>query len=1326
MNIPRRPTHRADEGTALVIVLGLLVLLLALTIGFLGNVATERGATASYAHAAGAARLADTCVQLVQSQIEHATTRGDGTTWASQPGMVRTFNNDGSLLAAYKLYSAKAMTATDTNSVAADDLPPADWAASPAGWADVNAPAFSVDGGVTNRFFPVLNPSALGVIPGFSVDSAWVQPGALPMPVRWLYVLAGGQIVAPSSVDATGASFSGADAPTADNPIVGRIAFWTDDESCKVNVNTASAPTFFDLPMYNSAQEKQLADRQPVRGEFQRYPGHPATVDLAYVIRPLLTNLGDAAVKKVVLDTVPRLQEGGSLYGTVINRNNTASPVLLDSNRLYPSADEIRFPQPAPGAVGARTNHPQLTAAHLETLRFFLTAHSRAPELNPFGLPKVASWPLHINPAATHRTAFERLIARCASINGKPYFFQRANSQDPKADWEDIARNRELFAYLDKLFSRPIPGAGLSFESKFQADQPQILVQILDYIRCTNLYDDYLSNTNNRFTRPKTSATGTPEIGHGFVAPLQTSRGMGFGRFYTLSELAFLFICNGDGYDINAAGTNKVASEPGDAGWPAIYPWTRSTNVNTPAKRLPYENFERKKSRYGPGYAGPRDPPAGTGATNSRDNLALPAGTMLGPDQRSVQMIILPELFSPMYGYGILRPDMSVTVKGLRAIKINGTGIFPNDEETLEVTSSHLALNSSWPLGGYGGFRSALVQTRASGTPLHVAKGVPARGSVPGDPGATGPESTYALVSEPVIITAPAPIVNTTAARPAATMEFSTGNLTVEIYHGTGASAGGRKLIQSIDISGNSARIPAPNLVAFGDYGAVTFPETWWGFHTNGVVAGHPGRIHWVRGSETGTDNFQYAGAMVRGSGQDAKTGGSANISGTYARDTDVVRSFVPSHGDYRLVAGRTNVPAGIFVPCDNWEKNTFLLHALHDANWQAKSVPGAIDHFGSYVSAVSSYGRSDTAERNARFPDFPAYSTHAPTNSGDFDKGVTYSVDGPYVNKPDEGNVYTANPTNVPYFATTLPDRQSFDSERFFSPNRVIPSPGMFGSLPTHVLRGEPWRTLLFRPQPAHPNAAAPRDHLLMEFFWMPVVEPYAVSEPFSTAGKINMNFGIMPFTYIERSTALRAALAEERVTAAPNTASVFYTLGDDDQQPAQQGTQYRRKIDADQTLRQWKWQEQLAQGGLFTSASEICDLYLVPEGLAMPATDDIAAFQAKMEQFWKDHALTSDNVRERVYTTLYPKLTVRSNIYTVHYRVQTLKKRAGSDPVSWVENADQVVAEYRGADTIERYLDPNDARIPDYPSSSDPASQPPATAFYRWRTIRSLPFSP
>ncbi len=36
--------------------------------------------------------------------------------------------------------------------------------------------------------------------------------------------------------------------PRADNPIVGRTAFWTDDESCKINVNTAADGAFWDTP----------------------------------------------------------------------------------------------------------------------------------------------------------------------------------------------------------------------------------------------------------------------------------------------------------------------------------------------------------------------------------------------------------------------------------------------------------------------------------------------------------------------------------------------------------------------------------------------------------------------------------------------------------------------------------------------------------------------------------------------------------------------------------------------------------------------------------------------------------------------------------------------------------------------------------------------------------------------------------------------------------------------------------------------------------------------------------------------------------------------
>ena len=110
------------------------------------------------------------------------------------------------------------------------------------------------------------------------------------------------------------------------------------------------------------------------------------------------------------------------------------------------------------------------------------------------------------------------------------------------------------------------------------------------------------------------------------------------------------------------------------------------------------------------------------------------------------------------------------------------------------------------------------------------------------------------------------------------------------------------------------------------------------------------------------------------------------------------------------------------------------------------------------------------------------------------------------------------------------------------FSPNRLVQSAGCFGSLPTGVASNVPWQTLLFRPdswflsqstakpENRHYGSKYPRDHLFMDLFWMPVVEPYAISEPFETRGKINMNYQILPFTYIKRATALHALFKSEK----------------------------------------------------------------------------------------------------------------------------------------------------------------------------------------------------
>jgi hypothetical protein len=141
----------------------------------------------------------------------------------------------------------------------------------------------------------------------------------------------------------------------------------------------------------------------------------------------------------------------------------------------------------------------------------------------------------------------------------------------------------------------------------------------------------------------------------------------------------------------------------------------------------------------------------------------------------------------------------------------------------------------------------------------------------------------------------------------------------------------------------------------------------------------------------------------------------------------------------------------------------------------------------------------------------------------GDWDRGLSKHIDGAFANKVDEGNVWfdytdADNGSRVPYFR----GRGIEETGRsFFSPNRQIASAVMFGSLPTGVVRGFPWQTLLFRPDRGtkpHPGAqttSAPADHLLLDLFNLPVVEPYAISEPFSTGGKVNLNYVLAPFGY-------------------------------------------------------------------------------------------------------------------------------------------------------------------------------------------------------------------
>lgn len=1221
------------SGFALIVVLAILVLVVGLVVTFLVRASIERSASTSYHASVSARQLADAAVGLVQGQINLASTQGSGVAWVSQPGMVRTFDQTSKLLSAYKLYSAPNMISKNVEITAGKsaDEPPSAWADSPALWTDLNAPV-QLKGGT--KIFPILdqNSSAEGFSKGNVPGGTDNQP--IPMPVQWLYMLEDGSLVAPGG-NGKSATVAG---ETADNKIIGRIAFWTDDNTCRVNVNTASAGTFWDIPRAYSflpgatgipaagdaTIEQGLGYYQPIQKEFQRYPGHPAMTDLRVVFPSLAPDQ--------IYNIVPKIVGGGSSQGTVHVETNTLLAGYPKTDRLYASVDELLL-------KSNRDPNAGLDKALIEQGKFFLTAHSRAPETNLFNLPRIACWPIHADmltsPDSPFTTAFDRMIAFCASTGeaGKflPYYFQR---QDALSAINDISilRNQQLFDYLDHLTGLSIPGFGGSFDAKYAQDRDQILTEIFDYIRSVNLYDTNLLG-GHEFTSASKGSVVPSVRGEG------SSKTMGLGRYYTLSELGIGFICNADG---NVPISNSIKNEP------------QAT------------------------------PPLKT-------NLVL-GGVPLEPGEKYIQAIIVPEFFSPMYGLIAMMPDMKLKITGLDSLYVNSQQLFP----VLSGANNTVVYANQYPTifpytGGskYGGspsWRYFMMGANANGR----SKASPARGNLPADSTIPVTDDAYQFIGTPIRIT------------DSGSMHFSGGTVEVTI------SDPSDNVVQTFTIKFPEADFPVPKLVQTGTKSpnagtAATPPEAWWAYAKQGVfpAAGRVlGRLSYI-GQSPGSAHYPFVSSDL-----DTMYGGMF-----FRPDCDVVRTVLPIHGDYRLIAATREVGGDVFAPHPYYFDlgQTFASNLSNQTN---TTLDPGYDNRGKYISGLTySSGRQPDISYDAIAKNL------TPEATGDYDDPGPDVMLGPFANKPNEGSaVVPGRSKSIPYYVNALQttgnaagvDDQP-DGGAFFSPNRMMPSPGMFGSLPTGVFANKPWQTLLFRPQSGHPGGASPSDHLLLDLFWMPVVEPYAISDRFSTAGKINMNYQILPFTYIKRSTGVRALLKSEKITAMPNDQlSVYKTIS---------GTKksLRLNIDADETLSQFD--SKFDNGDVFKSASEICDVHIVPVGQQASA----------MSTFWSKNILTGDNVREMIYTNLYPRLTTKSNTYTVYFQVQSLKKVPSSQYGTWTEGRDVVTGEYRGSTSIERFIDANNPDIPDYAANpSQISTLKTLDQFYKWRVIANHQFSP
>ena len=1194
----------------------LVVTLLVLAVVTLVLVALFAGVSHQASHAESTAilaretMLADSAVALVIGQITAASTQ-PGQTWISQPGLLRTYgtNTVRAPVACYKLYSTPTLAGmTDTSGnlgfLAADV--PANWSDSPGLYTDLNAPA-TTPGSSGHAVYPILDPAATNQVTGIQGVSS--DNGAVAMPVAWLYELQDGTLGTTTNA-------------TAANPIVARVAFWTDDETCKVNINTAGADFPWNTPRGNTTNDVAWSTNQPAAGEYSAYPGHPATTALA-----LALGTGTAMTPQQLLALTPRYGWGGSQFGTQGTTNGESVPARFD--RLYASVDELSFSTNVDSTGQRQTN--AITASQLETARFVLTAHSVAPETTLLGEPRIAIWPVaDSTSAATPRmTAADRAITNAATIgdgttNRRCYFFQRNDPLNAKDDFDPgdtgaaSASNVQLFNELVARGNVPQPGGGTAtLAAKYSGAQwTQIVLELTDYIHALNAVD----------ADPAITPFASPPA-YGYVTPLTTTYGTGtaaiglraFGRSPTLSSLTLVFYVSG------------FVLKDGS-----------------------YIDFEETPDEDGSIWR----------------NKFLPSSTnwttMTG---ERIRAFAIPCTHQPACGYPEVSEAGDMLVTGLDGLNLGTTTT--NDFGFLSTLTSTPLTNAAKvvPLERtWGGNEGPLAWRAAS---ADAATNYPLVGTKP---------FTVAFPTKPTYNSTTG-VLNWPTVRPSLAIQKAL-NVTVLMR-----GSDGRTLqTLSLPFTNLSGGLPAPLPIAEflqDGSGHAVAPSYY-------MTLRH-------RVGLTGT-NREFL-----------------------IQPNDTSRS-VEAATDLRIIAALTNIPA---------TTNFFKLHPLYKIN----GVPHAHNLY--FADGTAVYGVAGTnallpsvtnsvttgtvtwtnwcngATSNYAWPLSPPCScpngpplfagiaavgsASSASPPGDWDAGPGLSPDGAEINLPDAG---TTNSPQAAYFSLTngcphAPTRRT--------PNALVPSPVIFGSLPAGINPSSPtlstqWRTLLFCPYPAsgasHPGFTSPPDHLILDNFWMPVVEPYPISTRLATTGKINLNDQIAPFTYLHRSTALRAVLDSLRIPAVPAgsaTMKTYKTPGP----PA--NANYWNPVDEDATIAQIE--SRFTGTDAYLSESEICTVPLVPS--VNPSVVDaasVAQTQANLLTFWTGNAarggLTGDNLRELPYAQLYGRLTTRSNSYTVHIRVQVLqKRRIDPDQNIWKEGADLILGDWRGSCEIERELSPTAA---------------------------------
>ena len=1010
------PTSKKERGGALVTVMSVLSVLTVISVAIIMLAGQEQRSAIAYSDNVRARQLADIPINLVLGQIRKAT-RPDRekslfgqdipSLWASQPGMIRAYKAEGGFAKAWKLYSSSNLRVTDLRALLDDAKLIQDWESQLHRFVDLNAPAitYDVSDRVKELHFPILDPRAhdLDKIEGFDYDAF---PGNresehLPMPVEWLYMLKDGRL---GSLNAAG-EFTSTDSEaeiTARNPITARIAFWTDDETNKININTASEGVPWKKPFAATAEGKRYAQVQPVTNEAQRYPGHPATTCLSSIFFPGKYVDGKDNTKlsipelRAITELAPKVRFGGTEDGT-----NDADPAIeLDLDRLYASVDDAIF-----NVDRDDSSLVDLLAdgrGQLNRARGMLTTRSHAPELNMHGRPRISLWPIHENEGEATRTTYDQTLAFASTLRqGKDrYYFQRADHSSRHGEFYRRANgaNVDLFMYLMNQVYRPVPGYGDSLATKYGAtrkapfkesyykdpkeyalDHFAIPLMMFDYIRGVNLHDGNVEEPYARLNGGDSSSfgqiAGINLIGRNLSSDngstqqnrnwyRETLEPRGPGRLFTLSEAAIVIY--------------KTASV-------RLTSWSENSGPR----------FEHVAGQRGDGAVVQRI------VANEHPKYATWTGREYGPEDVGrvfsfIEVGMLPEIFSVSQGFHQIHPKQSMR------LLVGGEGYKGGFDEL-----SGLRLNGV-PLQLWGRSNDAR-DNRIQGPVVMTAN--PAtrdiRGDLPAGWYGWGGAGGYRIlrfgefqVSE-----------DEPGWHGRQFLANNTGPLRA-FYCQTPVVV--RDDEESTLQQDNPIRLVMYDTVGSGATGTVNIVQAF------NLRWAEPGKALTLAQPKMNSGDYR---GWTRRFNRAADANARENPGDVLAGEHELVKSLTVSYGDYRLVASKRNVPSKLYR-----RHPRFLSHpAAHSLSW---ALPQGIKVTTQATFADDLSGRSlvdgvDYGVGNR--PDFtfdpkdrknfapllsPSYRFPIdPSITRDFDTGVGAATDGAHVNKVKQTTVPMTSP---------------------------------------------------------------------------------------------------------------------------------------------------------------------------------------------------------------------------------------------------------------------------------------------------------------------------